>query len=137
MDLPERILTNKVNSRLGLVRLTFKPYQYKDLVKIVTERLCNDKVFKSEALELVARKVAAVSGDARRALAMCSRATEVAEEEDKDLVTMEIVDRVVNEMISSCKVKAVKCCSRMEQLVLSTLSNEVSVFFSHSISNFF
>ncbi|GLV36357.1 Origin recognition complex subunit 1 [Carabus blaptoides fortunei] len=126
MDLPERILTNKVNSRLGLVRLTFKPYQYKDLVKIVTERLSTDRVFKSEALELVARKVAAVSGDARRALAICSRATEVAEEEETELITMEIVDRVVNEMISSSKVKAVKCCSRLEQLILSTLSNEVT-----------
>lgn len=126
MDLPERILANKVNSRLGLVRLTFRPYQYKDLVQIVTERLASDRVFKSEALELVARKVAAVSGDARRALTMCSRATEIAEEEEEHLITMKIVDKVIKEMTNSSKVQAIQCCSKSEQLILTAIANEVS-----------
>ena len=31
MDLPERIMMNRVSSRLGLTRMTFQPYTYKQL----------------------------------------------------------------------------------------------------------
>lgn len=56
MDLPERLLSNKVNSRLGLTRLTFHPYKHKELVDIVKTRLKKHSgVFRSEALEFVAR----------------------------------------------------------------------------------
>ena len=39
------------------------------------------KCFSEEAIQFAARKVAAVSGDARRALDICRRATEIAERE--------------------------------------------------------
>lgn len=57
---------------------------------------------------------------------MCSRATEIAEEENKDLVTMDIVDRVIKEMSSSSKVQAIQCCSKLEQFVLSSIANDVT-----------
>lgn len=31
MDLPERIMMNRVSSRLGLTRMTFQPYTFKQL----------------------------------------------------------------------------------------------------------
>ncbi|KAG0336270.1 Origin recognition complex, subunit 1, partial [Podila horticola] len=71
MDLPERMLSNKVSSRMGLTRINFQPYTYQQLVKIVESRLEGVKAFRREAIEFAARKVGAVSGDARRALDIC------------------------------------------------------------------
>ena len=44
MDLPEKIMINRVNSRLGLTRLTFSPYTYPQLEEIVAARLRGLKV---------------------------------------------------------------------------------------------
>merc|ERR1712096_495263 len=66
MDLPERVMINRVSSRLGLTRQTFQPYTHTQLQTIVTSRLEGLKVFQQDAIQLVARKVASLSGDARR-----------------------------------------------------------------------
>lgn len=55
MDLPERVLMGRVTSRLGLTRLTFQPYNHKQLQEIVMARLKDSDAFKSEAIQLVAR----------------------------------------------------------------------------------
>jgi origin recognition complex subunit 1 len=55
--------------------------------------------------------VAAVSGDARRALDICRRATELAGEDTEDsdgTVTMQHVDQALGEMIASTKVQAIR-----------------------------
>ena len=57
MDLPERIMMNRVSSRLGLTRLTFQPYTFRQLQEIVVSRLRGMNAFEEDALELVARKV--------------------------------------------------------------------------------
>lgn len=130
MDLPERLLLGKVTSRLGLTRLTFQPYSFKQLQEIVTARLAGTDTFKSDAVQLVARKVAAVSGDARRALDICRRATEIAEDngtkKDSQIVNMSNVQQALAEMIASAKVKAIKSCSRLQQLFLKAVVSEVS-----------
>ena len=118
----------KVSSRLGLTRLTFQPYSHKQLQEIVTSRLSGLDSFNSDAIQLVARKVAALSGDARRALDICRRASEIAESEaseKKQLVTMLHVQQALGEMISCTKVKAVKACSKMEKLLLQAVCMEV------------
>ena len=68
------------------------------------------KVFEPDAMSLVARKVAAVSGDARRALDICRRATEIAEnrKEGKKLMGMMDVSSAVQELFSSPLILAVK-----------------------------
>lgn len=38
MDLPERMLINKVASRMGLTRLIFQPYKVKQLQTIISSR---------------------------------------------------------------------------------------------------
>ena len=81
MDLPERVMINRVSSRMGLTRLTFSPYTHQQLTKIVESRLTGLKVFNRDAVQLVARKVSSLSGDARRALDICRRATEIAQAE--------------------------------------------------------
>ncbi|KAF2862799.1 origin of replication binding protein [Piedraia hortae CBS 480.64] len=83
MDLPERTLSNKISSRLGLTRITFPGYTHTQLMAIIQSRLDGIKqvIVEPDAMQFASRKVAAVSGDARRALDICRRAVEIAEQE--------------------------------------------------------
>ncbi|KAI4248106.1 MAG: hypothetical protein L6R40_001195 [Gallowayella cf. fulva] len=83
MDLPERTLSNKISSRLGLTRITFPGYTHEQLQAIISSRLSNvpGHIVDPDAIQFASRKVAAVSGDARRALDICRRAVEIAETE--------------------------------------------------------
>ncbi|KAK4127139.1 P-loop containing nucleoside triphosphate hydrolase protein [Parathielavia appendiculata] len=85
MDLPERTLSNKISSRLGLTRITFPGYNHEQLMRIVQSRLegVPGDIVDADAVQFAARKVAAVSGDARRALDICRRAVELAEADAK------------------------------------------------------
>jgi origin recognition complex subunit 1 len=90
MDLPERTLSNKISSRLGLTRITFPGYTHTQLMEIITSRLegVPGNIVDKDAVQFASRKVAAVSGDARRALDICRRAVEIAEQaqEKRDAV---------------------------------------------------
>ncbi|KAF2746432.1 P-loop containing nucleoside triphosphate hydrolase protein [Sporormia fimetaria CBS 119925] len=88
MDLPERTLSNKISSRLGLTRITFPGYTHDQLIQIIQSRLQGvpGHIVHPEAIQFAARKVAAVSGDARRALDICRRAVEIAEAEASTVV---------------------------------------------------
>ncbi|KAF3835802.1 hypothetical protein F7725_028360 [Dissostichus mawsoni] len=121
MDLPERIMINRVASRL--------PYSFKQLQQIITSRLNKVKAFEEDALQLVSRKVAALSGDARRCLDICRRATEICEHSAADtsstgLVGMSHVMDALNEMFSSAYITAIKCVSVQEQLFLRAIIAE-------------
>ncbi|KAK6213002.1 origin recognition complex subunit 1 (ATPase) [Colletotrichum tabaci] len=85
MDLPERTLSNKISSRIGLTRITFPGYNHEQLMKIIQSRLegVPGNVVEADAIQFASRKVAAVSGDARRALDICRRAVELAEAESR------------------------------------------------------
>ncbi|KAK9884035.1 hypothetical protein WA026_004968 [Henosepilachna vigintioctopunctata] len=126
MDLPERLLMSRVTSRLGLTRLTFQAYTHKQLQEIVLNRLTGNNSFKSDAVQFVARKVASVSGDARRALDICRRSAEIAEIEGSNTqVTMRHVNAALEAMITQPKVKAITHCSRLEKLLLQSIVAEV------------
>uniref|UniRef100_A0A668AWF7 Cell division control protein n=1 Tax=Myripristis murdjan TaxID=586833 RepID=A0A668AWF7_9TELE len=129
MDLPERIMINRVASRLGLTRMSFQPYSFKQLQQIIMSRLNKVKAFEEDALQLVSRKVAALSGDARRCLDICRRATEICEHSAPNpsstgLVGMTHVMEALNEMFSSAYVTAIKCASVQEQLFLRAVIAE-------------
>lgn len=71
MDLPERELSGKIRSRLGTNRIVFTPYKWEELQQILNARLGDElrtRVFEPRAIEMIAKKVAAGAGDARRAL---------------------------------------------------------------------
>ncbi|OAA61157.1 origin recognition complex subunit [Niveomyces insectorum RCEF 264] len=89
MDLPERTLSNKISSRLGLTRITFPGYNHEQLMKIIQSRLegVPGNIVDPDAVQFASRKVAAVSGDARRALDICRRAVELAEAEGRQQAT--------------------------------------------------
>ncbi|RVE51407.1 hypothetical protein evm_003962 [Chilo suppressalis] len=124
MDLPERALAARVASRLGLTRLTFPPYTHTQLQTIVATRLAGANVT-PDAVQLIARKVAAVSGDARRALALCSRALEMAGPEGAGLKE---VQRALGDASSSAAVRAIRNCSPAEILMLRAVAAEVSEY---------
>ncbi|XP_060062194.1 origin recognition complex subunit 1 [Erinaceus europaeus] len=128
MDLPERIMMNRVSSRLGLTRMSFQPYTHSQLQQILLSRLKNLKAFESDAIQLVARKVAALSGDARRCLDICRRATEICEFCEKPnssgLVTVAHLLEAVDEMFSSSYITAIKNCSVLEQNFLRAILAE-------------
>nr|KAF6444678.1 origin recognition complex subunit 1 [Molossus molossus] len=129
MDLPERIMMNRVSSRLGLTRMSFQPYTYRQLQQIVVSRLKDLKAFEDDAIQLVARKVAALSGDARRCLDICRRATEICEFScqkpgSPGLVTVAHLLQAVDEMFSSSYITAIKNSSIMEQSFLRAILAE-------------
>ncbi|TDH08963.1 hypothetical protein EPR50_G00103270 [Perca flavescens] len=129
MDLPERIMINRVASRLGLTRMSFQPYSFKQLQQIIMSRLNKVKAFEQDALQLVSRKVAALSGDARRCLDICRRATEICEHSAANpsgsgLVGMSHVMEALDEMFSSAYITAIKCASLQEQLFLRAVIAE-------------
>jgi origin recognition complex subunit 1 len=67
----------------GLTRITFPGYTHDQLMQIIQSRLegVPGNIVLPDAVQFAARKVAAVSGDARRALDICRRAVEIAETE--------------------------------------------------------
>ncbi|KAL3870125.1 hypothetical protein ACJMK2_042736 [Sinanodonta woodiana] len=129
MDLPERIMMKRVSSRLGLTRMTFQPYTFKQLQTIVLSRMQGHDAFDGDAVQLAARKVAAVSGDARRALDICRRATEIAEieattKQSTVLVGMSHVNTALQEMFTSPKIVAIRNSSLQEKTLLRAVVAE-------------
>ncbi|KAM4640660.1 origin recognition complex subunit 1 [Discoglossus pictus] len=128
MDLPERIMMNRVASRLGLTRMSFQPYTHKQLQQIITSRLNHVKAFEEDAIQLVSRKVAALSGDARRCLDICRRATEICEFSGKKgesgLVKMPHVMEALDEMFCSPYVIAIRNAAVLEQAFLRAVIAE-------------
>ncbi|XP_062974400.1 origin recognition complex subunit 1 [Elgaria multicarinata webbii] len=122
MDLPERIMMNRVASRLGLTRMSFQPYTYKELQKIISSRVGQMKAFEEDAIQLVSRKVAALSGDARRCLDICRRSTEICERASQKsrsgLVGMAHVMEAMDEMFSSPYINTIRNASLQEQTFL-------------------
>ena len=142
MDLSERILKNRVSSRLGLTRLTFQPYTHQQLQEIISSRLQGIRGFEETAAQLVARKVAAVSGDARRALDICRRAALIAETRHssspqtttpskqkqhqlkQQSVKVEDVTDAVDKLLSSTRLIAIRESSQQEQILLQAVVQE-------------
>ncbi|KAL5970674.1 Origin recognition complex subunit 1 [Taenia solium] len=130
MDLPERVLHHRVASRLGFNRLAFAPYSHEQLATIVNARLGSEfsSSFDVKAIELATRKVAAVSGDARRALDICRRAAELAQLEggQKAIITIQHVNAALREMFTSLGLTALRSVSHHERLLLRAIVAEVA-----------
>ncbi|KAH9411757.1 hypothetical protein HK407_03g05070 [Ordospora pajunii] len=71
MDLPERMFEPKVCSRMGRLRVNFAPYTSEQLARIVGAREMDKK-----CIELVSKRIGAVSGDVRRVQDVMSRIEE-------------------------------------------------------------
>ncbi|XP_077380106.1 cell division control protein 6 homolog [Festucalex cinctus] len=87
LDLTDRILPRlQAVPRCRPLLLNFPPYTRDQLGAIVQDRLaqaCADGVLDAAAVQFCARKVSAVSGDARKALDICRRAVEIVQSEHR------------------------------------------------------
>ncbi|KAJ2691728.1 AAA ATPase, partial [Coemansia spiralis] len=90
LDLTDRFLPRLQARNCEPILLNFNPYQVADIVSILQSRLDSvaggaaaEPLIQKAALELCARKVAATSGDLRKALDVCRQAMELAEAESR------------------------------------------------------
>lgn len=136
MDLPERMMMNRVSSRIGLTRLTFQPYSYLQLQEIVNSRVQSLSLFDHDGIQLIARKVAAISGDARRVLDICRRAVDVAEAQFeavrpgmqcKQQVTLMNVNQALKDIFSSEKLTAITEASEQQRLLLQSIVQDFRI----------
>ncbi|KAM0672622.1 Cdc6-like protein [Ordospora colligata] len=96
MDLPERMFEPKVCSRMGGLRVNFAPYTSDQLVRIVGAREMDRK-----CIELVSKRIGAVSGDARRVYDVMSR----IEEDSKGDANVIDANEVMKKMYTPVYVK--------------------------------
>ncbi|KAJ6513258.1 P-loop containing nucleoside triphosphate hydrolase protein [Mycena sanguinolenta] len=129
MDLPERAMTGRVRSRLGMTRINFQPYTAKQLEAIVTARLASAKeghsedaqeVLAEDAIKLTSKKVSSISGDARRILDICRRAVELVHPACRTAQIRD-VNAVIKQMQDSPIAVYLRDCSFHERLVLVSL----------------
>ncbi|XAR60383.1 hypothetical protein NMG60_11033733 [Bertholletia excelsa] len=137
MDLPEKLLP-RISSRMGIQRLCFGPYNYQQLQEIISTRLKGIDAFEKQAIEFASRKVAAVSGDARRALEICRRAAELTDyrvkkqsslqsdaSAGKYLVGMADIEAAIQEMFQAPHIQIMKSCSKFSKIFLAALVHEL------------
>ncbi|VVA32123.1 PREDICTED: cell division [Prunus dulcis] len=86
IDLADRFLPRLQSLNCKPMVITFRAYNVEQIIRILQERLMTlpHTVFQPQALELCARKVAAASGDMRKALCICRSAIEILEAELKE-----------------------------------------------------
>ncbi|KAJ3352001.1 Origin recognition complex, subunit 1, partial [Entophlyctis luteolus] len=125
MDLPERVFSQKINSRVGAARLAFNAYTTQELALIIRSRLGGYAVLSDDAITFVTKKVAGMSGDARRALDICRKAIEVLEQKqasgqsaDVQHVSRELVMAVVKDIFNPTVVPFIRNCSLHQKIFL-------------------
>ncbi|KAF8323765.1 P-loop containing nucleoside triphosphate hydrolase protein [Clavulina sp. PMI_390] len=132
MDLPERAMSGKVRSRLGMFRVDFRPYKREQLEAIVHSRLktATDSlsgggdvaIMDNDAVRLAAARVAGVSGDARRVLDVCRRAVELHQSRKRSgPVKTKDISEVMAEMQNSPTAAYIRDCSFHERIMLAAL----------------
>ncbi|KAL5526336.1 ORC1 [Sanghuangporus sanghuang] len=128
-DLPERVMTGRVRSRLGMTRINYQPYDKAQLIEIVKARLEAAKegykgnfpeVIATDGINFAAAKVASISGDARRVLDICRRAVELVRPLGKPAKIRD-VQEVITRMQSSLTAAYLSDCSLHERIMLASL----------------
>lgn len=88
IDLADRFLPKLQSLNCKPMVVTFRAYSKDQILKILQQRLMAlpFPVFQPQALELCARKVAAASGDMRKALSVCRSVLEIVEAELRESI---------------------------------------------------
>ncbi|KAF9542238.1 hypothetical protein CPC08DRAFT_445583 [Agrocybe pediades] len=133
MDLPERVMTGRVRSRLGMTRINFQPYTREQLEKIVEARLtsvkesliedeihASDVVISNDAIRMAAVTVSRITGDARRVLDICRRAVELVLP-TKSTVKIPHIKEVVQTLQNSPTAAFLRDLSFHERVMLASL----------------
>jgi origin recognition complex subunit 1 len=75
MDLPERCFSAKLHSRLGMLRVYFKPYSFKQIVSIIKAHIMCGSYgpIADDAIDYCARRIASINGDIRKVIILTDR----------------------------------------------------------------
>ncbi|XP_043861434.1 cell division control protein 6 homolog [Dromiciops gliroides] len=99
LDLTDRILPRlQARAKCRPQLVNFPPYTKEQIATILQDRLkqvSSDQVLDNAAIQFCARKISAVSGDARKALDVCRRAVEIVESD--------VRNQTVLKPLSECK----------------------------------
>ncbi|XP_027714275.1 cell division control protein 6 homolog [Vombatus ursinus] len=99
LDLTDRILPRlQARAKFRPQLVNFPPYTKEQIATILQDRLkqvSSDQVLDNAAIQFCARKISAVSGDARKALDVCRRAVEIVESD--------VRNQTVLKPLSECK----------------------------------
>uniref|UniRef100_A0AC34FJD9 Origin recognition complex subunit 1 n=1 Tax=Panagrolaimus sp. ES5 TaxID=591445 RepID=A0AC34FJD9_9BILA len=126
LDLPERVLKQRVSSRMGYNRLIFEPYTFDEISHILEYRIKKSGVsFNKAAFGFISRKVASVSGDLRKALEFIRRAIEIAIEKDAKSLSLEHATAAVKEGLQSLPTLFTKSLSLHQELLLRAIIQEI------------
>ncbi|VDN32659.1 unnamed protein product [Cylicostephanus goldi] len=122
LDLPERLLSQR-----GAARICFQPYEFQEIERIIHDRLKGStNAIDEAAVQIAARKVAAVTGDLRKAMDLLRRAIEIAIEKGAKKLTVEHVLCATREASSTLLVHFVKILSKHSLLVFKAAVSLVS-----------
>ncbi|XP_074579369.1 LOW QUALITY PROTEIN: origin of replication complex subunit 1-like [Curcuma longa] len=143
MNLPEKLLP-RISSRMGIQRLCFLPYTHQQLQEIISSRLNGLDAFEDQAIEFASRKVAAMSGDVRRALQICRLAAEIADYQfkqsllsnqssgslddlmkEKQRVGMTHIQAALDEVFQESHIQFVKTSSGLSKIFLAAMVREL------------
>ncbi|KAI9454389.1 hypothetical protein BJY52DRAFT_1225114 [Lactarius psammicola] len=121
MDLPERVMSGRVRSRLGMVRINFQPYTTPQLEQIVHARLGGSTdVLSADAVKFAAMKVSSISGDARRVLDVCRRTVELVQPLARAARTDDVKD-VIRDLQNSPTAAFLRALALHERILLAAL----------------
>ncbi|VDP43577.1 unnamed protein product [Soboliphyme baturini] len=109
----------------GLRRLLFSAYTHQQISEILRSRLIGlNGGVDSDAIQLAARKVAAVSGDVRRALEICRLAADISAKESgkkstpRVILTISHIKEALKTMSENPKLQMIRNASEHEKLLL-------------------
>ncbi|XP_055333025.1 disintegrin and metalloproteinase domain-containing protein 12-like [Paramacrobiotus metropolitanus] len=137
MDLPEKMLMARIESRLAFHRLAFHPYTSAQLEQVVLYHLKKDTKLNDDAMMLASKRVASISGDARRVLEICRSARAIAEDKlatdksgkfakasDMVSVSVEDIQAACDELMNSPKFVYMKSATVLEKAFLKAVVME-------------
>lgn len=113
-------LDPRIKSFLKVNELFFKPYDAQDLQKILSLRIkkaLNEKMIEDGVLEKIAAVSSRTHGDARKAVELLSKSAILAEREGT-MVTMELVDRALDDIERDKYVAMIKSSPKQLQAAL-------------------
>ncbi|PUZ53884.1 hypothetical protein GQ55_5G086100 [Panicum hallii var. hallii] len=131
IDLADRFLPKLESLNCKPLVVTFRAYSKDQISDIIKHRLkvLEYDVFEPLALEFCARKVAAATGDMRKALGVCRSAVEVLEarlqdsDQELGIVTFDHMDIALSKAFKSAVVDSILCLPQHQQMVLCALAN--------------
>lgn len=129
LDLPERIFIQKIRTIMGANRLLFQAYDHNEIASIINDRLRGSLSLSvdRDAVEFASRKVAAISGDLRKALDIMRRSAQIAINSENKRLTMKHVEQAIREASTTVGIEAVCSLSRHSVFILrAALAEQIS-----------